>query len=108
MTAAQESALAPLPHYLKIGGVEGHPPHPCFDGAWYLTAYPDVAAIRENPLVHYVKRGWKEGRFPHPSFDTRRYLAENPDVAAAGLNPLDHYVRQGRKEGRAPWFVWTS
>ena len=104
--AARESSLAPLSHYLAIGGSEGYSPHPCFDGAWYLAQYPDVAARRENPLVHYLTRGWKEGRSPHPGFDARRYLAENPD--AAGINPLDHYVRRGRGEGRAPWFVWDN
>ncbi len=104
--AARESSLAPLSHYLAIGGSEGYSPHPCFDGAWYLAQYPDVAARRENPLVHYLTRGWKEGRSPHPGFDARRYLAENPD--AAGINPLDHYVRRGRGEGRAPWFAWDN
>jgi hypothetical protein len=71
-----------------------------FDRAWYLAAYPDVAAAGADPFRHYLRRGAAEGRDPGPLFSTRWYLAMHPDVAAAGINPLVHYVRWGAAEGR--------
>ena len=35
-----------------------------FDAAWYLVAYPDVAAAGIEPLEHYVRYGQGEGRLP--------------------------------------------
>jgi hypothetical protein len=71
-----------------------------FDRAWYLAAYPDVAASGIDPLDHYVRVGWREGRDPGPDFRSSDYLKANPDVAASGINPLVHYVEFGRSEGR--------
>lgn len=36
----------------------------CFDPAWYLSAYKDVAASKIDPLTHYLKSGRFEGRKP--------------------------------------------
>jgi SAM-dependent methyltransferase len=33
-----------------------------FDGAAYLSRYPDVAATSMNPLTHYLRHGMSEGR----------------------------------------------
>ena len=66
-----------------------------FDSAWYLAAYPDVAAAGADPFRHYLHRGAIEGRDPSALFSTRWYLAMHPDVGAAGVNPLVHYVRWG-------------
>ena len=68
--------------------------------AWYLSSFPDVAALGLGAIEHYLRIGARLGRNPGPAFDTAYYLAENPDVATAGVNPLLHYVRYGRKEGR--------
>lgn len=71
-----------------------------FDGQWYLSEYPDVAAAGLDPLVHFAENGWREGRDPGPSFRTSAYLKVNPDVARTGGNPLLHYIEYGRSEGR--------
>ncbi|MBY5927450.1 MULTISPECIES: glycosyltransferase [unclassified Halomonas] len=51
-------------HYLSSGVSLGLEPGPAFDGAWYLRAYPDVAAAGINPLVHFLRHGRFEGRLP--------------------------------------------
>lgn len=73
-----------------------------FDAAFYLGAYPDVAASGGDPADHFLRFGWKEGRDPSSQFSVADYLDAYPDVAAAGLNPLVHYLRSGRSEGRSP------
>lgn len=40
------------------------PPPSRFDAAWYLAAYPDVAAAGRDPLRHYRRHGCREGRLP--------------------------------------------
>lgn len=39
-------------------------PPPSFDPAWYLAAYPDVAAAGRDPWRHYRRHGRREGRLP--------------------------------------------
>ncbi|MCE3026005.1 glycosyltransferase [Salinicola sp. DM10] len=58
---SEENAAA---HYLSSGWRQGLSPGPQFDSAWYLSAYPDVAAAGLNPLVHFLKFGRHEGRLP--------------------------------------------
>ena len=88
-----------------------------FDAAWYLQAYPDVAAAGIDPLAHFL--GFPaERRNPNALFDsaawaatrnldptanaladyveggawkapsTRAFVAAYPDLAAAGVTPL--------------------
>lgn len=73
-----------------------------FDSAYYLRAYPDIAAAGVDPRQHYDQIGWRESRNPSPAFDTGFYLRSNPDVAAVGANPLDHFTAAGWREGRNP------
>lgn len=73
-----------------------------FDPAWYLRAYPDVAAHGIDPATHFVAQGWVEGRRPNFYFDPLWYRASNPDVSRAGVNPVLHYVYAGESEGRQP------
>ncbi|MGE0312632.1 MAG: glycosyltransferase [Lautropia sp.] len=89
-------ALRLLPDYLRVrhSGL--------FDRAWYLNAYPDVAAAGTPALLHFLRRGLAEGRSPGPDFDTAFYLDANPDVAASATPALLHYLRHGKREGRAP------
>lgn len=77
-------------------------PHPLFDAAAYLEAWPDVREAGISPLLHYLVHGWREGRSPHPYFASEWYLAQYPDVLDSGLNPLEHYLEYGWKEGRKP------
>lgn len=71
-----------------------------FDRAFYLAAYPDIAAGGIDPLEHYMSFGWKEGRNPTPSFSTSFYLETSPDVRAADINPFVHWVLFGSQEHR--------
>ena len=71
-----------------------------FDGEWYLSVNPDVAASGMDPLVHFMNFGAKEGRNPNPDFNTASYLQLNPDVASFPLGPFLHYVFYGLHEGR--------
>ena len=73
-----------------------------FDGAFYLRAYPDVAAHGIDPATHFIGQGWREGRRPSLYFDPVWYRAANSDVARAGVNPVLHYISAGEAEGRAP------
>ena len=60
-----------------------------FDGADYLSRYPDVRLGRENPLFHYLAHGMAEGRDPgklitsniHSEID----LGAIPQIVASGL-----------------------
>ena len=72
------------------------------DVAWYLSAYPDVAAAGIDPVEHFMQVGWAEGRKPHPLFDAEWYLRKNPDVEESGVNPLVHYLSNGWREKRQP------
>lgn len=72
-----------------------------FDGAWYLSEYPDVADARSSPAEHYLHHGAAEGRDPGPDFSTVFYLRSHQDVASAGTNPLVHFAMFGQAEGRA-------
>lgn len=102
---------------------------PEFDPAWYLQAYPDVAASGMDPLTHFQRFGKAEGRgisAQYPTlasitaprgtadpnaktgqFDAGAYLKANPDVASFldkngnGVDPLTHYLGFGYNEGRA-------
>jgi len=65
---------------------------------WYVTQYPDVAALGMDPAEHYLMYGAPMGRNPNKNFDTRFYLRNYPDAEASGLNPIVHYVLRG--EGR--------
>jgi hypothetical protein len=37
----------------------------CFDRAWYMKKYPDVAASGMDPLTHYLNHGTTELDFGH-------------------------------------------
>lgn len=41
----------------------------CFDRAFYLRSYPDVAHSRIDPVWHFLTRGWAEGRACAPGID---------------------------------------
>ena len=75
---------------------------PFFDGEWYRTRYPDVAASGADPLHHFANYGASEGRDPNPFFDGAWYTTHYPDVAASGVPPLLHYLDVGAAELRNP------
>ena len=89
-----------------------------FDAAWYLQAYPDVAAAGVDPLAHFLgfpaerrnpnalfdSLAWAQERDLDPTANaladyveggawkapsTRAFVAAYPDVAAAGVTPLE-------------------
>lgn len=78
-------------------------PESFFDQAWYLAAYPDVAAAGASPLVQYLLSGGREGRNPHPLFHAAWYRARHAgEIAAVSVTPLEHYMRLGAARGDAP------
>lgn len=77
---------------LRWTGLQGQ-----MDAAWYLRAYPEVAAADVDPVFHYLLFGQREGRDPSPAFDTQAYLDRYPVVKQQGLNALQHYVAWGRR-----------
>ncbi|MBU9605470.1 glycosyltransferase family 4 protein [Burkholderia multivorans] len=122
------NGIDPLTHYLDHGWAEGRNPSLQFDGARYMTQYPDARDFRGGPLVHYLRVGRANGHaveavspcLPEPVvdepslddacreidasglFDRDAYLCANPDVAAKGLDPVRHYAEIGWREGRQP------
>lgn len=72
-----------------------------FDAAWYLRAYPDVAAAGMDPRAHYLQSGWREGRSPSADFDGVFYRMTVSAPLAPDLCPLVHYNRAG-KAANAP------
>lgn len=89
--------------YARCGGDPAAQPAVLLDQAWYLGAYPDVAAGRLAPLAHYLALGWMEGRSPHPLLDAGFYAARNAaDLAVTGLSPLEHFVHMGAARGCDP------
>ena len=66
-----------------------------FDAAWYLRAYPDVAASGLDPLRHYLQSGWREGRSPAAGFDGLFYRMTVSAPLAPEMCPLAHWNRTG-------------
>src|SRR5665213_2653990 len=71
-------------------------PAPDFDAAFYLAAYPDVAAAGLDPYEHYRLAGRAELRLPRPEtelvaasglLDPNYYLINAADVLEAGADP---------------------
>jgi methyltransferase family protein len=79
-----------------------HPAFALLDAAWYLGAYPDVAAAGVDPARHYFAFGVLEGRNPNPVFDSCWYSARNQLGTSAQLNPVEHYWDVGARTGLNP------
>jgi GT2 family glycosyltransferase/glycosyltransferase involved in cell wall biosynthesis len=73
-----------------------------FKGKWYLSKYPDVAAMGFDPWFHFISYGLFEGRDPNSWFDSAWYLGQNPDVAARGVPPILDYIDRGAANLRSP------
>ena len=67
-----------------------------FDGVWYLSTYPQVAATGLSPALHYLRLGAAEGKDPGPDFSTNHYLARHPQIARTDVNPLLNHLRTGQ------------
>lgn len=82
-------ASDPLEHYLTVGHLEGHTPHPCFDSAWYAeqSGEPD-----EAPLLHYLRRGAAAGLSPHPAFVPAEYVKRHRGSVRHPGGPLAHFL----------------
>ena len=57
-----QTGLAPLDHYLRIGRHLVRSPGPDFDSARYLSAHEDLARANVDPLQHYIRHGRRENR----------------------------------------------
>lgn len=67
-----------------------------FDGAWYLSTYPEVAETGLSPALHYLRHGAAEGKDPGPEFSTKHYLGRHRQLARIGTNPLLNHLRTGQ------------
>lgn len=67
-----------------------------FDGDWYRSTYPDIAAAGVCPATHYLKFGAAEGRDPGPLFSSSGYRYACPVDLSDETNPLLHYLEAGR------------
>lgn len=59
-----------------------------FDAEWYLTQYPDVAALGMDPAEHYLKYGASLMRDPSADFSTRFYFDTHPGKWRSNSTPL--------------------
>uniref|UniRef100_UPI001FCC3923 rhamnan synthesis F family protein n=1 Tax=Methylobacterium sp. B34 TaxID=95563 RepID=UPI001FCC3923 len=116
--ATQASSVTPAQaarHYIQQGAARGLSPSPLFDGPWYLSNNPDVAAAGLNPLLHYLNCGRAEGRptclvavsefvaqiADSDLFDAEWYRAiQAPDVTPA--QAARHYLQEGAARGLSP------
>jgi len=80
----------------------------CFDSAWYLSQYPDVAQSRSLPKKHYLNFGWREGRWPchfeSVSLDTKLWASPTPHKELSLMESLFQSTT-GFEKGLAGWFL---
>ena len=72
------------------------------DEAFYLAAFPDVAALGAGAVEHFARQGWREERNPNRYFDKAWYLEQMPAEERGAVNPLLHYVQVGEPQGLRP------
>jgi hypothetical protein len=110
------SADVLLNHFSSVGWRQGRDPNANFSVAWYLYAYPDVAASGMNPLVHYLRWGKSEKRtfrasmnrilldrdraLARPCFDEDFYLSRRGSTLAYP-DPLTDFMHMG-------WRLWLD
>lgn len=100
---ARIAALAAMLRHAARGADPAAQGETLVDQAWYLSAYPDVAASRRSAAVHYLLAGRLEDRRPHPLFDPVFYRrAAGDDLGRTGLSPLEHFVLVGAARGMDP------
>lgn len=96
------AGLAPLVHYLAVGGDEGRSPSPLFDESWYrLRNAQELAATGLTGLEHYIRAGAVRGLDPHPLFDVGHYLAQTAGLGPDD-DPISHYLHEGAAAGLSP------
>ena len=84
-----------------------------FDPAWYIQAYPDVAAqvptrTFDDLLDYYLRCGQARGHSPNPFFDEIWYLNTYPAIAAAVrdgefASGFDQYRQLGYRTKSPHW-----
>lgn len=103
-------------HFDRFGQFERRDPSALFDTNYYLSLYPDVAAVESNGAIaayqHYITFGQIEGRNPSSLYNESFYLAENPDVSAAVsqgiLTGIQHFQQFGQFEERRPSTLYNQ
>jgi ADP-heptose:LPS heptosyltransferase/GT2 family glycosyltransferase len=77
-----------------------------FDGDYYLSSNPDVAALNYDPLMHYLELGAREMRNPNREFDAQSYVSRCRELGENPENPLLHFIRF--KSGEQPQAAATA
>ena len=103
----QKVGLAPLEHFLRIGGFISRSPGPLFDAKYYLNQVAEEWEV-VFPLLDYLEGGWKKNINPNPLFDIKWFLLTNSDIKKADIEPLAHYFHYGGFEGRNPHKSFNS
>ena len=98
---ARIAALAAMLRHAARGADPAAQGETLVDQAWYLSAYPDVAASRRSAAVHYLLAGRLEDRRPHPLFDPVFYRrAAGDDPGRTALNGLSMNLMIRREADR--------
>lgn len=88
--------------YVEFGAAAGGAPNIYFNGPWYFSQNPEIAAAGINPFAHYLLAGAAAGLDPSPEFAGSWYATAHPDLAETGGNPLAHYLLNYRSGGCDP------
>jgi len=74
----------------------------CFDEAWYMESYKDVAMLGMDPIEHYVKFGHLMLRDPSADFSCVFYQNTHRVVQKTKLNPFMHFLSRKPKPHANP------
>jgi glycosyltransferase involved in cell wall biosynthesis len=91
-TPPVHAGRTPLERYLADPALYRCPPHPWFNGDYYLRTQLDVVEAGLNPLLHYVRWGHAENRQPHPHFDPDYVRANRRGDRIRADDPLLDFV----------------
>jgi hypothetical protein len=92
----------PWMHFLTVGLLRDHSPHPLFDPEWYRARRHPGMPQRTPAIVDFLATALTVRASPHPLFDVDYYLTRFPHLLATRQNPLGHYLAKGYRQGVSP------
>ncbi|MGV8840751.1 MAG: rhamnan synthesis F family protein [Bauldia sp.] len=78
---------APLAHYLRVGGRNGHDPNRWFGAADYVRSIGADALGDRTPLAHFIDAMLEAGLDPRRRADVAEHLRRRADAAAGDARP---------------------